>query len=112
MSPSRRITASRDPRFSPVEAWELEKLTISVDVLGDAEQIDSPDQLDPARYGVIVTKGHKRGLLLPNLEGIDTAEEQIAIARKKAGIGKNEPVSLSRFEVIRHEVTPGSEILS
>ena len=104
--------ASRDPRFSPVEAWELEKLTISVDVLGDAEQIDSPDQLDPARYGVIVTKGHKRGLLLPNLEGIDTAEEQIAIARKKAGIGKNEPVSLSRFEVIRHEVTPGSEILS
>lgn len=101
------ISAStKDPRFSPIEPWELDRLTISVDVLGEKEKIDSPEQLDPKRYGVIVTKGHKRGLLLPNLEGIDTVEEQIAIAKRKAGIRENDPVELERFEVIRHEATP------
>ncbi|MBD5472057.1 MAG: AmmeMemoRadiSam system protein A [Lachnospiraceae bacterium] len=101
------ISAStEDPRFSPIEPWELDRLTISVDVLGEKEKIDSPEQLDPKRYGVIVTKGHKRGLLLPNLEGIDTVEEQIAIAKRKAGIRENDPVELERFEVIRHEVAP------
>lgn len=93
---------SEDPRFSPVEAWEVERLTISVDVLGDTEPIDSPEKLDPARYGVIVTKGGRRGLLLPNLEGVDTVEQQIAIAKQKAGIREHEKVDLERFEVIRH----------
>lgn len=101
------ISAStKDPRFSPIEPWELDRLTISVDVLGEKEKIDSPEQLDPIRYGVIVTKGHKRGLLLPNLEGIDTVEEQIAIAKRKAGIREDDPVELERFEVIRHEANP------
>lgn len=101
------ISAStRDPRFSPIEPWELDRLTISVDVLGEKEKIDSPEQLDPKRYGVIVTKGHKRGLLLPNLEGVDTVEEQIAIAKRKAGIREDDPVELERFEVIRHEANP------
>lgn len=100
------ISAStRDPRFSPIEPWELEKLSISVDVLQEAEEIDSPGLLDPSRYGVIVTRGHKRGLLLPNLEGVDTVEQQLAIARRKAGIRENETVSLARFEVIRHEAS-------
>lgn len=94
--------ASRDPRFSPIEPWELERLSISVDVLGETEKIDSPQELDVKRYGVIVTKGHKRGLLLPNLEGVDTVEEQIAIAKRKAGIGESEKVELERFEVVRH----------
>lgn len=101
------ISAStKDPRFSPIEPWELDRLTISVDVLGEKEKIDSPEQLDPIRYGVIVTKGHKRGLLLPNLEGIDTVEEQIAIAKRKAGIREDDSVELERFEVIRHEANP------
>lgn len=94
--------ASRDPRFPPVRQKELGELVISVDVLGDTEAIDTPDKLDVRRYGVIVTKGRKRGLLLPNLDGIDTVEEQIAVARRKAGIGDDEDISLERFEVIRH----------
>lgn len=93
---------SEDPRFSPVEDWEVERLSISVDVLGETEKISSPEELDVKRYGVIVTKGARRGLLLPNLEGIDTVEEQIAIAKQKAGIRDYESVELERFEVIRH----------
>ena len=93
---------SEDPRFSPVEEWEVEHLTISVDVLGETEKISSPEELDVSRYGVIVTRGAKRGLLLPNLEGVDTIEQQIAIAKQKAGIKDHESVELERFEVIRH----------
>ncbi|MCQ4635393.1 AmmeMemoRadiSam system protein A [Anaerovorax odorimutans] len=94
---------TRDPRFSPVGQEELTKLEYSVDVLGEPERIASEDELDTEKYGVIVTKGSKRGLLLPNLEGINTPQEQIAIARQKAGIGPDEPVSLERFEVVRHK---------
>ncbi len=94
--------AVHDPRFSPIEPEELESLVISVDVLGETEKIVSSEELDTERYGVIVTKGHRRGLLLPNLEGIDTVEEQIAIAKQKAGIGAHEAVELERFEVVRH----------
>ncbi|MBP3866525.1 MAG: AmmeMemoRadiSam system protein A, partial [Eggerthellaceae bacterium] len=77
---------SRDPRFPAVRPDELDYLEYSVDVLGDAERIESPDQLDVKRYGVIVTKGWKRGLLLPNLDGVDTIGYQLAIAKQKAGI--------------------------
>ena len=94
--------AVKDPRFAPIEADELDKLVISVDILGETEEIDAPDKLDVKRYGVIVTKGRKRGLLLPNLDGVDTVEEQIAIAKNKAGIRPEEEVGLERFEVIRH----------
>ena len=97
------ISAStRDPRFRPITEAELPFLEISVDVLGETEDIDSEDELDVKRYGVIVSKGMRRGLLLPNLDGIDTVEQQISIARQKAGIGPSEKVSLQRFEVIRH----------
>ena len=99
---------SRDPRFDPVTPDELDYLEYSVDVLGDAEFIDSPAQLDPKRYGVIVTKGWKRGLLLPNLDGVDTVEEQLRITKMKAGIDPaDERVELERFEVVRH--TAGGE---
>ena len=74
-----------------------------MDVLGPMEEIDTPDKLDVRRYGVVVSKGYRRGLLLPNLEGVDTVEAQIAIARQKAGIGEEEKVQLERIEVIRHE---------
>ena len=93
---------SRDPRFAPVTQEELRSLEISVDVLGELEPIDSPDALDVKRYGVVVSHGFKRGLLLPNLEGVDTVEEQIAIARQKGGIRETEPYRLERFEVVRH----------
>ena len=97
------ISAStRDHRFSPIQPWELDYLEINVDVLSSPEPISSPSQLDVRRYGVIVTNGNRRGLLLPDLEGVDTIEKQIAIARQKAGIAPEEPVSLERFEVIRH----------
>ena len=86
----------------PIRQDELDQLIITVDVLGDTEAIDSPDKLDVGRYGVIVTKGHKRGLLLPNLDGVNTVEEQISIAKRKAGIGENEDITLERFEVVRH----------
>lgn len=93
---------SEDPRFDPVEPEELERITYSVDVLGDAERIDSADQLDPARYGVIVTSGYRRGLLLPHLEGVDTVQEQLRIAKRKACIPENERCRMERFEVVRH----------
>ena len=98
------ISAStRDPRFEPIEVSELDKLEISVDVLGDTEDIDSPDRLDVKRYGVIVTKGYKRGLLLPNLDGVDTVKQQLSIAKQKAGLRPDEDgCSLQRFEVVRH----------
>ncbi len=92
----------KDPRFSPIEQDELDKLTISVDVLGVTEAIDSMDKLDVKRYGVVVTKGYRRGLLLPNLSGVDTVEEQVAIAKQKAGIREEEEAELERFEVVRH----------
>ena len=93
---------TRDPRFNPVRPEELARITYSVDVLGDAEDIDSEDMLDVRRYGVIVTKGDRRGLLLPDLDGVDTVAEQIAIAKSKAGIAQDEEVELQRFEVVRH----------
>ena len=95
--------ATHDPRFSAVTKDELKYLEINVDVLSKPEPIDSLEQLNPKKYGVIVTNGNRKGLLLPNLDGIDTVDEQIAIAKSKAGILKNEVVSLERFEVVRHE---------
>lgn len=94
--------ATRDPRFHPVLENELSHLEYSVDALSEPEDIDSPALLDVKRYGVIVTKGRRRGLLLPDLDGVDTVEEQIEIAKRKAGIRDEEPVKLQRFEVVRH----------
>ncbi len=94
--------STQDPRFRPVTPDELPRIDCSVDVLDEAEDIASPAELDVKEYGVIVSKGARRGLLLPNLEGVDTVAEQIAIARQKAGIGPNEPVKLQRFRVVRH----------
>lgn len=93
---------SRDPRFDPVRVDELDDLEYSVDVLEEPEQIFSVKDLDVRRYGVIVENGTRRGLLLPDLEGVDTVAEQIAIAKRKAGIRPEEKVSMWRFEVIRH----------
>ena len=97
------ISAStRDPRFPAINPDELPWLDINVDVLGEPEDIDSEDELDVKRYGVIVSCGHRRGLLLPDLDGIDTPQQQVEIAMKKGGIHKFEKYKLQRFEVIRH----------
>ncbi len=95
-------SGTEDPRFFPVESSELESLVYSVDVLMKPEPINSMHELDVIKYGVIVRSGYRSGLLLPNLEGVNTPEEQVDIALQKAGIRKNEEYSMQRFEVIRH----------
>lgn len=92
-----------DPRFDPVTPDELPELVYSVDVLGKAEPIEDLSQLDVIRYGVIVIKGRKRGLLLPNLEGVRTPEQQVEIALQKAGIEPKDDYRMERFEVVRHK---------
>ena len=97
------ISAStRDPRFDPIRPDELDRLEINVDVLTTPEKIESKDELDVKRYGVIVSGGGKRGLLLPDLDGVDTVDEQVDIAMRKGGISPREKITLERFEVIRH----------
>ena len=86
----------------PVRPDELADLAYSVDVLKPAEPIASAEELNVKKYGVIVESGGKRGLLLPDIEGVDTVEQQIAIARQKGGINPSEKVQLHRFEVVRH----------
>lgn len=94
---------SQDPRFFPVEEDELDDLVYSVDVLNEPEAIQSMDELDVIRYGVIVRAGRRSGLLLPNLEGVNTPGEQVSIALQKAGISPDEKYKMERFEVIRHK---------
>ena len=94
-------SAVYDPRFRPVSPAELKDLEYSVDVLTAPEPVESIAQLDPRKYGVIVQSGYRRGLLLPDLEGVDDVETQIAICRQKADIASSEPVELYRFEVRR-----------
>lgn len=96
-------SATRDPRFNPVRPDELDKLEYSVDVLSKPERVFSLRDLDPKVYGVIVENGLRRGVLLPDLEGVDTVEEQVSIAMQKAGIYPDEPIVLYRFTVERHE---------
>ena len=94
---------SRDPRFPPVRENEIHDLSVSVDVLTEPEPVLSADELDPSRYGVIVSSGYRRGLLLPDLAGVDSVEDQLMIALQKGGIRTHEAYQMERFEVIRHE---------
>jgi AmmeMemoRadiSam system protein A/AmmeMemoRadiSam system protein B len=94
---------TQDPRFDSVEKTELNELIYSVDVLSPARPVVDRNKLDARKYGVIVTAGYKRGLLLPDIEGVDTPDEQIAIALRKAGINKREKYTLEYFEVVRHK---------
>ena len=94
-------SATRDPRFPPITVAELDDLEYSVDILTEPEPVKDTSQLDPKKYGVIVESGFRRGLLLPDLESVDSVKEQISICRLKAGISANEPVNLYRFQVKR-----------
>jgi AmmeMemoRadiSam system protein A len=98
------ISAStEDPRFSLVRPNELDDITYTVDVLSEPEKISALSELDPKKYGIIVAQGHKRGLLLPDLEGVDTIEEQLRITKSKAGIMPEEQdVEVYRFTVDRY----------
>ena len=98
--------ATADPRFPAVGDGDLAELEISVDVLSSLEPCRA-DELDPQRYGIVVEQGWRRGLLLPALEGVKTAAQQIEIARTKAGIAPKEPVDLLRFTVERHTAGAG-----
>ena len=95
--------STRDPRFDPITPEELDWLEINVDVLGEPEDIESPAELDVRKYGVIVTSGARKGLLLPDIDGVDTVEQQIKIAMRKAGIREGEKIELQRFTVTRHK---------
>jgi hypothetical protein len=94
--------AISDPRFPRVRAEEVGQITYTVDVLTQPEPIKDKSELDPRRYGVIVQAGGRRGLLLPDLEGVDTVDFQVNIAMQKAGIAPGTPIQLSRFEVKRY----------
>ncbi len=96
--------ATQDPRFFPVQEEELEEITYSVDVLSEPEKVEDISKLDAKKYGVIVTKGPLKGLLLPDLEGVDTVEEQLRIAKLKAGIEPDdEDCEIYRFSVKRYK---------
>jgi MEMO1 family protein len=96
-------TAVRDPRFEPVRASELKDLDYTVDILTHPELVAGKEELDPKKYGVIVECGYRRGLLLPDLEGVDSVDHQIDICRQKGDIEPDEPVKLYRFEVKRYK---------
>ncbi len=93
--------ATEDPRFPPLDLGELDDIEISVDVLSPLEEVKDIAELDPKRYGVVVEKGWRRGVLLPDLEGVDTVEEQLSIALAKAGISPSENFKVYRFLVDR-----------
>lgn len=99
--------ATQDPRFPPVEEKELADLEISVDVLNPPEPVKSKKDLDPKKYGVIVRGGWQRGLLLPDLEGVDTTEHQLEIAKQKAGLSgvPDDELEIHRFTVTRYRET-------
>jgi AmmeMemoRadiSam system protein A len=94
--------ATCDPRFLCVRPEELDRIEYTVDVLTPPEPVADMSGLDAKRYGVIVQAGGRRGLLLPDLEGVDTVKDQVSIAMHKAGIPQGTPVALFRFEVKRH----------
>lgn len=95
--------STEDPRFDKIIEEELKYLEINVDVLNKPVEIKSINELDVKKYGIIVHSGFKRGLLLPDIEGVDTVEEQISIARRKGNISPNEEIIIEKFEVIRHK---------
>lgn len=94
--------ATKDPRFSPVTKNELPDLAFSVDILGPTEKVDKVSELNCKKYGIIINSGSKQGVLLPNLEGVNTVEEQIRICRAKANLNAIESIDIYRFEVKRY----------
>ncbi|MDR1137245.1 MAG: AmmeMemoRadiSam system protein A [Synergistaceae bacterium] len=95
-------SSTRDPRFPPMKNNELDGVVFSVDVLGEPEKVRDSTELDPKKWGIVVSKGMRRGVLLPDLEGVATVEAQIEIASRKAGIYDTDGISIERFSVDRY----------
>jgi len=93
--------ATHDYRFNPVQIQELAHIAYSIDVLSKLTPVKSLKELDAQKYGVLVEKGISKGLLLPNLEGVETVKQQLDIAKHKAGIFENSGLTIYRFEVQR-----------
>jgi len=96
-------SATKDPRFPPIDRRELADLQYSVDVLSTPQKVKSKSELDPKKYGVIVSSGFRRGLLLPDLEGVNTVDDQLRIAMLKAGISPDEDIEIFKFTVKRYK---------
>jgi len=95
--------AENDPRFPEVEKEELNEISISVDILSKPERVRDKSELDPKKYGILVKGGHQTGLLLPDLEGIETVEKQLSVAKRKAGLREDAAVEIYRFTVSRFD---------
>ena len=97
-----KSAAFGDPRFSPVTEEEVDEIEVSVDVLDEPERIEDEGELDPLVYGLIVIKGRRRGVLLPDLPGVEDTAEQVSIAMRKAGIYEKDGMEMYRFRVKRY----------
>ena len=95
-------SATDDPRFSPMSAGELAGLDVKVDILSDMEPVTNESELDEKKYGVVITSGYRRALLLPDIAAVESVPHQLELVRRKAGIGPDEPVELYRFTVTRY----------
>ncbi|MGB9714930.1 MAG: AmmeMemoRadiSam system protein A [Thermodesulfovibrionales bacterium] len=95
--------ATKDPRFNIVSEKELKDLEYSVDILSPPQKVTDLGELDPKKYGIIIVSGNKKGLLLPDLEGVNTIQDQIRIARMKASIEPDEDAEIYKFEVKRYK---------
>jgi AmmeMemoRadiSam system protein A len=94
--------ATKDTRFAPVAAEELENLVFSVDILSPLEEVSDTTQLDPKRFGLLVeSEDGRHGLLLPDLSGIDTVDQQVTLTMKKANLPPGTSVKYYRFVVER-----------
>lgn len=96
-------SAFRDPRFPPVNLEELDDLEFSVDILSPLEEAKNLEELDPKKFGIVVEKDWRRGVLLPDLEGVDTVKKQLEIALSKAGIDPSEDFKIYKFTIIRYK---------
>jgi len=97
------LAAFRDPRFPPLRPDELHEVAIEISILTPPEPVADKRTLDPRRYGVVVSSGPRRGVLLPDLEGIDTVEQQLTIALRKGRIDAAEAYAVERFEIVKVE---------
>ena len=96
-------SAGNDPRYAHIEKDELDRMEITVDVIGEFEEIFTDDMLDVHKYGVCISKGRKKGFLLPNQTGLETTEQQVNIAKQSAGLRPRDKAKMERFEVVRHK---------
>jgi AMMECR1 domain-containing protein len=93
--------ATKDPRFIPLTLNQLDNSVMEISLLDQPEEITNVSELDPRRYGVIVSRDEKKGVLLPDLDGVDVVEQQLAIAKRKAGIRADEKIKIQRFSVTK-----------